>query len=915
MTGVRPRSFPTFRDRCIICPPMTFRVTRIRRSTAWSLLAVGAAGVLSAAALPAYLANHAPSEAGLRSAVWGFLIAAAAPLLVLALREARRRLPPRRFAGVAAGTALLLALLLRWRLRETSAASFGVLAAVLAVAAIHLALVAAGGSAILRALGVRSTRLSWAVLSLLAGWTLWGTAAYLLGLAGLFSPLWLAALSASFGLLGRQDLRLAGASLRRRRPVIPGRSPAGLILLCLLAGLFLIAGLLAPNRSASPPIAFDETMYHLAMPKHYLEVGAIDFYPNIRGAYIPALSQMHYALFIGIGLDAGAKFAALGLSLALIAAAFETGRAAAGKLAGALAASFVALTPLVVSLAGTAYTDTACAALGLAAFLCALEGIRRGRRGMLPLSGILIGGALFTRSQAVFQAAALAVACLAAAIPVLRRRGWPLARGLLLAGALGLAIPLPFWLHNAWFTGNPVYPLLDHVFPSRGWSNAADLETFNRTNMRAFGLGRSLLDLLALPWRLVIREGSFDAGGGHALGLMALAALPLALRGSFRRRNLPFALGALVLVLTWFWSMQVVRYLLPALSLGAVLAAAGLVPALGRRPLIPLAAAAAAGCLLLGMQAGKFIAERDLALAGRDRDLYLDARLPTHRALREGVSRLPAGAVIWAFMDQQAVYYYPRTVIGDFFGPNKYPLIARSFSPFSFRDGKEVMARLESWGATHILLNLLAVPGIHPRPGTEERDGLLFLKDPVLRDRLDLLFADQDVFLFRLAPPSGLADPPPGVALGENVIRDPSFQALGSGPEGGWGIQGKPGVVAETGGSGPESALRTDSGAPAFQVFPAEPGAMYRFACRARSESGEPAPLRVHVQWLAGKRRRDGSSVAVLETGREYREETAVFTAPLEAVRAVLVLCGHLPSWVRVTNVALRKIERRRDGP
>jgi 4-amino-4-deoxy-L-arabinose transferase-like glycosyltransferase len=649
-------------------------------------------------------------------------------------------------------------------------------------------------------------------------------------------------------------------------------------------------------------------MYHLASPRHYLEVGRVDFVPAIRGSYTPALSHMHYALFVALRLDCGAKLVNLVMSVVLLLLAFEVGRAWGSRLAGAVAGTLLALTPLVAWEAGTAYLDNALATLGLGTLLLLLQGIRRRRRSWLVAGGLLAGGALFTRYQAIPLVAALAL--VAGVTLAVSRRRWrgSLAGALLLAIGLALLVPLPHWARNLWQAGNPIFPLLDHVFPTRIWFDAHDLDFFNRTNFDNFGFGRDGISLLLAPWRLVLQETGFNGHDQQALGLIWLVLLPTALLGAFRRaRNLPLAIAAFLVFGGWFLTMQVARYLLPVLALGAVLAGLGIAGlARGRHGTVAAVALLALASAVV-QSPGALSTETDLALAGEARERFLDARVSSHRVLRQQVAELAEDATVWAFMDQGAVYYYPRRVLGDWFGPHKYSRIAASLLPFAFRPGQEVVATLESWGVTHVLLNLPATPGF--RPDGSDPEALLSLRDPVLAEHLELLYSDRGVFLYAFdaaAAPAAERQP----RIGANRLSNPSFETPLAGAGIGWGVVGEPAVVPDAlGAPAGERVLRTDLENYPFQYFDTRGGGRFLATCQARAEGGEPALMRLQVLWIddGGEIVDSAISVRSSAAGR-YVRLSATFTAPAAAARGIFHVLGHESDWVRIDDVTLREI-------
>ncbi|MGH3131931.1 MAG: hypothetical protein ACRDNX_14040, partial [Gaiellaceae bacterium] len=175
-----------------------------------------------------------------------------------------------------------------------------------------------------------------------------------------------------------------------------------------------------------------------------------------------------------------------------------------------------------------------------------------------------------------------------------------------------LAIPLVWYARNAVLTGNPVYPF---VF---GGANEEAMRAA-RDSFSSYGHGRSPLDLVLLPLRLLADADEFDRGE-FASPLFLLFA-PVALLAPAARRAAPIVLGAvLVYTLAWFAGSQQLRLLAPAMPALAVLAALGIVTLaargrIGRAVAVAVPAAALAGGLAVSVvYAAQFVP----VVAGRE---------------------------------------------------------------------------------------------------------------------------------------------------------------------------------------------------------------------------------------------------------------------------------------------------------
>jgi hypothetical protein len=140
------------------------------------------------------------------------------------------------------------------------------------------------------------------------------------------------------------------------------------------------------------------------------------------------------------------------------------------------------------------------------------------------------------------------------------RSGWKRLVGSCLALALpALLVASPWYLKNWLWFGNPVYPL---YFGAAGW-DPARLDLYN-AYLNSYGVGRSWLDYLLLPWNLYAQHARFGAVMNRidVPGLL----FPLVLLYPFLKKDrtvsallwIALARGAL-----WAVGTQQTRFLLP----------------------------------------------------------------------------------------------------------------------------------------------------------------------------------------------------------------------------------------------------------------------------------------------------------------------------------------------------------------
>ena len=103
-------------------------------------------------------------------------------------------------------------------------------------------------------------------------------------------------------------------------------------------------------------------------------------------------------------------------------------------------------------------------------------------------------------------------------------------------------------------------------------------------NMRLYGSGHSLSSLLMLPWNITFHPDVFFSEGFY-LPKVYLFGLPVLVILAIRDLRLRKIVGYFTaIMLFWFFSAQILRYLLPALPVLSIAMAASLDLLLGRIP-------------------------------------------------------------------------------------------------------------------------------------------------------------------------------------------------------------------------------------------------------------------------------------------------------------------------------------------
>jgi hypothetical protein len=513
------------------------------------------------------------------------------------------------------------------------------------------------------------------------------------------------------------------------------RSPQT-VLFILSAALALLSLLLC----ALPPDGneWDALAYHLAFPKLYLQAGRMVEIPFMHQSYFPPLQDMLYLWGLSVAGESAAKVMhwAVGMLTVFGAAGFLQRRG----ISGAWAAALVLGAPAFLWQMFSAYADLATALYASLGLFALAYAVQEGGRRWLWLSGALMGFALATKYTALLTAGLWGLVGLVWLVRAGQARLLPTLVGTgLLAGAIGA----PWYIRNAVWTSNPVYPFAYEIFGGKNWSQAqADAY---RNDQLKFGLGREPAQLLLAPWNLTANPAPFTDPIGARVGervflLPSLGVGVLAMPSLWLSGGLTQGAGYLLAftglhTVGWFYMMQQVRYwllLLPILAGGGLASAARAAGWLrfGYAGLLALQAG-----FTLWLMASVYLPVLPLAL--RDRDAYLDRRLQIYPAVRFLNQQTPPNAGV-ILLDETRGYYLQRRYLWGNAGHHR-------LIPYdSMQSGDDLARWMAANGYTYLLINRQFTP-----QGTPEAWRALYY-DAIAHGRLQLVFAQRMVEVYAL---------------------------------------------------------------------------------------------------------------------------------------------------------------------
>jgi hypothetical protein len=426
-----------------------------------------------------------------------------------------------------------------------------------------------------------------------------------------------------------------------------------------------------------PPLAFDETLYHLPFVQALARSGQLRFVATMR---FPAFPQLHELLCVPLFWFAGdvathlVSLAEVAITAALLV---DWGRRY-HRSAGTLAAGIFLGSPIVVQLATITYVDAALALFVTAGFYC-LDRARSEGRTWFAFSGLFFGTACSVKYLGLtFAAAALAITLFSSR----DRRRAALTFAACCAAAM---LPTTLWLVAT--TRNPVFPFIPHVFGETVWSMALPHVPFAQRVIRT----------LTLPWNVTAARARVNWQPPVTPLLMpGLIVLAAAAARDVRARAVAFVIALHVAVFAFL--PQDSRYLVALLPLISIVCAVSAAPRSRW-----LAAAAIAPAIAYAVYS---LAARGLPpVTAESRERMLTERVPEYAALmRAGNGR------VYGCGGEQLKYYARGELLGDLTGPFSYGRIL----------GGDVAANLRRINADYLLVSKRVCP---PR----RRDGGMML--------------------------------------------------------------------------------------------------------------------------------------------------------------------------------------------
>ena len=392
-----------------------------------------------------------------------------------------------------------------------------------------------------------------------------GAFAYLtliLGLCGLlYRWLFYSLLLIALLVTGDRIIRLI-KNIRFRLPIFRSRSETVLSVLLLI---FVLCSLLS---ALAPPTGIDENMYHLTVPKLYVQHHKIYNIPEIMRSGWIMTQEMLYTIGFLLKGDILAKLFHFLMGILTMLAIYSFSSKYMSKSASLLASLIFISTPMVFWLSTVANNDLGLAFFELLAAYGMINWLISKQDGWLKLAAVFCGLALVTKYLGIF--AFMSIILLMIGLNIHNRKK-DIIKNMAAFIAISLSVAAIWYLRNCFYFQNPIFPFLNNIFRSKYW-----LPEFWLMDFEQFGMGKGIADYLLIPWNLTFHCRFFSRVG--YIGPIFLMTLPLLLLGMINKVKVHSAIKYLLMYTViifgfWAFSSQYVRYAIPIFPMLSILAA------------------------------------------------------------------------------------------------------------------------------------------------------------------------------------------------------------------------------------------------------------------------------------------------------------------------------------------------------
>ncbi|MFH1378885.1 MAG: glycosyltransferase family 39 protein [bacterium] len=475
-----------------------------------------------------------------------------------------------------------------------------------------------------------------------------------------------------------------------------------------MAGLIILSGILSFIAALAPPNYYDSLVYHLALPAYYIRQKSIAPLQFNLFSYFPAHMEMLYTLALSLGGEITANLISWVTSVIALTSMYMFCARIFSRKYILLALLMFTTSPSVLLLSAGTYVDMGLAMYSLICiFYFYLWQKDTDNRSYFIISAICGGFAFSAKyTGAVCPVLLCSMMCIRG---IYRKDIKKTLTSLAVYAGIAGSVSLPWLVKNIITVGNPVFPFFFQIF---GWGNMAWTEASAAgyfTNFVEYGVKTNVLkDILALlvpgTSSLMTYGGGFDVLGdfGWTLPFIALPAAVMA----YRKKSYIWFFGvyAVLHLIVWSFTGQVLRFLLPIFPIIIILGCAGLKELhrhLHSFILIVWISLFILSNFYIFFTIESVINPWHVALGIESRDEYLRRKYPDYYPAMEFInSQLDDKAKLYMYGDQRGYYCNRNYESSCAFAPERLVNWANTA-----KNSAEFVQNLKIKGFTHIFYN------------------------------------------------------------------------------------------------------------------------------------------------------------------------------------------------------------------
>ncbi|OGV48873.1 MAG: hypothetical protein A2X49_07035 [Lentisphaerae bacterium GWF2_52_8] len=461
--------------------------------------------------------------------------------------------------------------------------------------------------------------------------------------------------------------------------------------------------LLSLGSAFCPPTGWDELTYHIALPLRWTQDHAPLVYPDNPYSGFPGASEILFWISYMMGGLSAPRLLNWVLFAWTANMLYRLFRPGLAPLKSSILTWALLLAPVSLMVFKEGYSEP----LLLLGFVTGIFICKRASWNCVPwrlavLCGCLAGLLVSIKLTGLFAAGALLLL-----MPVWKQSWRKAFLPVFVFCAILLLFAIPFYLRPYLATGNPFHPYFAQYFSSEPAALQSSLFQ-HAIGAAKYGL-QTMQGFLMDPIMLAFEERTFDGSFGFQyllLLILGIFSLRTDREKSVGRKILPLLAAALLLYVSWFFTAQQARFLLPLLPVLALLAVFGL-KRISNPKLLALCFAALATLSIISMP-GKAILHHwqgwrvQLGLSQPADYVYSGTGEGYLQAAEMSRRLVPKDGSLLLLLEERILYFPQNSFIGT-------PFVQSRFftPPPKFSDGPlAILKTLHDNGITHVLIAL-----------------------------------------------------------------------------------------------------------------------------------------------------------------------------------------------------------------